>query len=61
MTTPKYPSRILQAVHESVSELFAGGSIDAKTMKKFDELCLAEFQAKQSEACSEHGVTEPIH
>jgi len=36
----KYASRILETVHESASDLFAGGAIDAAQMKRFDELCL---------------------
>jgi len=36
----QYASRILEAVHESASDLYAGGAIDSAQMKKFDELCL---------------------
>jgi putative transcriptional regulator len=36
----RYASRILEEVHESANDLFAGGAIDAKQMAQFDELCL---------------------
>lgn len=36
----KYPSRILEAMHESARDLFAGGAIDAAQMEKFDQMCL---------------------
>ena len=33
-------SRILKEMHETMSDLYASGAIDKKTMKSFDVLCL---------------------
>ena len=59
--TSKYSSRILEAVHEGVCDLFVHGSIDAEAMKKFDELCLNELQAIHIENRNEDGEGKPIH
>ena len=38
--TKAYQSNILAAVHETVEGLYAGGLIDKRTMREFDEMCL---------------------
>ena len=37
-------SRLLNEIHESVSGLYDAGILDAKTMRKFDSLCLPEVK-----------------
>ncbi len=37
----KYRSEIFQQIHENVMDLYEVGGIDEKTMKEFDESCLA--------------------
>jgi len=40
-TKPKAKSQILEAVHETASDLHRLGFIDKRKMNKFDALCLA--------------------
>ncbi len=42
--TTKTKSRILEAVHESASDLHRLGFIDKRTMQKYDALCLEPVQ-----------------
>ena len=39
-TKPKAKSRILEAVHETASDLHRLGFIDKRKMQKYDVLCL---------------------
>jgi putative transcriptional regulator len=41
---PKYRSKILAAVHETAADLYRGGGMGLKTMRKFDALCLTPIQ-----------------
>jgi putative transcriptional regulator len=36
----KYRSNATAAIHETASDLYAGGGMDRMTMRKFDALCL---------------------
>jgi putative transcriptional regulator len=38
--TKKYKSEAMASIHEMMEELASIGSIDKKTMKEFDDLCL---------------------
>jgi DNA-binding transcriptional regulator YiaG len=40
MTKKKYQSEALGALHESATDLYKAGLIDAKTMREFDASCL---------------------
>jgi len=42
--TKTYKSDALEALHETMSELYASGGIDKKTMLEFDESCLTSVQ-----------------
>lgn len=35
---------ILEAVHESVKDLYSAGLVKTKTMREFDELCLPKVK-----------------
>jgi uncharacterized protein len=37
-----YKSKAMAAIHETMVDLHEGGAIDRATLKKFDEICLAE-------------------
>jgi putative transcriptional regulator len=52
-TQPKTTSRILEAVHETASDLHHLGFIDKRKMQKYDALCLKpipEYDAEQIRA-----------
>ena len=40
----KHKSRIARVVHEAAADAHKAGVMDKTTMRKFDELCLAEVQ-----------------
>jgi putative transcriptional regulator len=42
--TKTYKSDALAALHETMSDLYASGGIDKKTMLEFDESCLTSVQ-----------------
>ncbi|MBO5651756.1 MAG: DNA-binding transcriptional regulator [Selenomonas sp.] len=44
-----YDSPILASVHDSMRKVYEHGGIDRKTMREFDELCLAPVQEFSSE------------
>jgi hypothetical protein len=46
--TPRYANRMLEAVHEGAIDLFAGGSISAAEMRRFDDLCLRAPEVSES-------------
>jgi putative transcriptional regulator len=48
-TKPKAKSRILEAVHETASDLHRLGFIDKRKMRKFDVLCLDPIPEYDSE------------
>lgn len=35
-----YKSDIMAAIHETISDFYDDGTVDKKTMRKFDEMCL---------------------
>ncbi len=35
-------SRILKEIHQTAKDMYASGTIDAETMREFDELCLPQ-------------------
>lgn len=41
----KYRSAALEALHESMQDLYEINLIDAETMKSFDESCLEDTEA----------------
>jgi len=45
MTTQKYRSDALAALHETMEALRDVGAIDKQTMRQFDEACLTPVQA----------------
>lgn len=48
-----YKSDAFAAIHETVSDYYAAGVIDKKTMREFDESCLTpvrEFTAEEIQA-----------
>ena len=47
--TTKTKSRILEAVHESASDLHRLGFIDKRKMQKYDALCLEPVQDYDAE------------
>jgi putative transcriptional regulator len=47
--TKKAKSRLLGAVHETASDLHAGGLIDKRRMQEYDALCLAPVGEFSSE------------
>lgn len=40
MTTKKYRSKALAAIHETIEALHEVGAVDKQTMREFDETCL---------------------
>lgn len=55
-TKAKSESRLLQAVHETASDLYRLGFIDKRKMRKYDALCLEpmhEYDAKKVRALRE--------
>ena len=56
-TTVRAKSRILEAVHETASDLHRPGYIDKRTMRKFDSLCLdpiPEYDGAKIRALRDH-------
>ena len=54
--TKTYKSEAMAAIHETVSDYYAAGVIDKKTMRRFDESCLTpieEFTAEDIRALRE--------
>ncbi len=49
-TEPKASSRILEAVHETATDLRNAGFIDARRMRHYDALCLNPIPAYSSES-----------
>jgi len=45
MTTQKYRSDALAALHETMEALHDVGAVDKQTMRQFDEACLTPVQA----------------
>jgi putative transcriptional regulator len=45
MATTTYKSEAMAAVHEMMEGLHQGGAIDKRTMREFDEACLAPAPA----------------
>ena len=45
----KYKSEAMAAIHEMMVDLHAGGAIDKKTMRHFDEACLTPIKALKPE------------
>ena len=45
MTTQKYRSDALAALHETMEALHDVGAVDKQTMRQFDEACLTSVQA----------------
>lgn len=39
-----YRSKIMQAIHETASDLYTSGGMDRATMRKFDVMCLTPIQ-----------------
>lgn len=55
--TRPYKSDALAAIHETMSDMYASGGIDKKTMLEFDESCLTsvqELSAEEIKAIPEH-------
>lgn len=40
----QYRSKIMAAIHETVSDLAEAGALDKRTMKAFDEMCLTPIE-----------------
>ena len=40
----QYKSEAIAAIHETMEALYAGGAIDKKTMRHFDEACLTPMK-----------------
>ncbi|CAN5562304.1 DNA-binding transcriptional regulator [soil metagenome] len=63
MTKP-YRSDVSESVHKGVSNLHALGFVDASTMRRFDETCLApveEFTAEEVKALREReGASQAV-
>lgn len=59
-----YDSPIAAAVHETAAGLFEAGLVDKRTMREFDELCLApatRFTAEEIRALREREhVSQPV-
>ena len=47
-TKPKATSRILEAVHETATDLRNAGFIDARRMRHYDALCLDPIPAEST-------------
>jgi putative transcriptional regulator len=45
----KFRSKVMSAIHETASDLYASGGLDRKTMRHFDLLCLTPVQAMTPE------------
>ena len=45
----KYKSEAMAAIHEMMVDLHAGGAIDKKTMRHFDEACLTPIKPLKPE------------
>ena len=58
--TTKTKSRILEAVHESASDLHRLGFIDKRKMQKYDALCLEPVQDYDAEKVKAHAVLWPL-
>jgi putative transcriptional regulator len=49
MTIRNYPSEAMAAIHEMAEGLNDTGTIDKKTMREFDDLCLTPVRALSAE------------
>jgi len=45
VVTQRYQSPAMAAIHETAQGLHAAGVMDAQTMRRFDEACLAAMRA----------------
>ena len=48
--TKQYRSNLMASVHETAEGLHSAGVMDDKTLREFDELCLAPNQPQPAEA-----------
>ncbi|MEO5346398.1 MAG: DNA-binding transcriptional regulator [Magnetococcus sp. YQC-9] len=39
-----YKSEAMEAIHQTMSEMYEAGAVDKQTMRRFDESCLTEVQ-----------------
>jgi putative transcriptional regulator len=64
MTRKTYKSDLMAVIHEDVQALFHVGAIDKKTMRQFDNACLAPvqtFEPEQIKALREREqVSQPV-
>lgn len=64
MMPKKYRSEIAAAVHETASDLYQIGVIDAKTMRQFDKTCLTSIEPLSPEEIAEirqhSGVSQSV-
>jgi putative transcriptional regulator len=64
MSTKRYKSKILAAVHEAMQDAYDVGVIDKRTMREFDERCLTKAEplsARQIQKLREReGVSQGV-
>ena len=58
--TAAYKSPICAMVHESMEDVYRNGGIDKKTMRDFDELCLAPVQDMSADAIRQLRLREHL-
>lgn len=60
----KAKSRLLEALHETASDLYESGLIDARRMREYDALCLPpapEYSAEQIKALRQrHNLSQTV-
>ncbi|PSB56818.1 helix-turn-helix domain-containing protein [Chamaesiphon polymorphus] len=56
----KRKSEILEAVHESATDLFEAGVMDRVTMRKFDRLCLPPIEPLEPESIKQIRETSNV-
>jgi putative transcriptional regulator len=57
MTSTRYKTRLLEAVHETASDLHRLGAVDKRTMRNFDTLCMEpipDFDSEKIRALRDH-------
>ena len=58
--TAIYKSPICAMVHESMEDVYRNGGIDKKTMRDFDDLCLAPVQDMSAAAIRQLRLREHL-
>ena len=58
--TKAYKSKILGAIHETVTDLYEAGAMDKRTLRKFDTMCLTPVKPLSPEEIREIRLRERV-